>query len=273
MAATIAQHAHPAAGAQPADPPSPPASLVGSLTLLLRFSGVMAVILATASLPGSALFAVREITVQGAQNVSPTTIVSRSGLHRGDPLFTVSPPQVARTVETLPRVARASVHLALDGRVTIAVTERTAHVAVPFRGEYLILDSSGRVMDGRPSAGRLPVVTTEPFSPSWVRMGDRLPDPRVQLAIDALDVLPETIVGPGTNMRVDDAGELIFVSSDGITVRLGPFRGLPERAAVLAEILKAIRDRRLAVDYLDLRFSGNVVMRPRSANRGGERRP
>lgn len=272
MAATIAQHAHPAAGAQPADSASPPTSLVGSIALMLRFSGVMAVLLAAASLPGSSLFAVREITVQGARNIAPSTIVSRSGLRLGDPRFTVSPVHVARTIETLPRVARAWIHLALDGGVTIEVTERTAHAAVPFRGQYLILDPTGVVMDSRPSAGRLPVVSADRFSPAWMRMGDRLPDARIHLAIDALDELPETVVGPGTKMRADGVGELIFVSADGITVRLGPLRGLRERAAVLDEILDAIRDRRLAVDYLDLRFTGSVVMRPASANRGGERR-
>lgn len=272
MAATTTQPAHPAAGAQPAESTSPPTSLVGSIALMLRFSGVMAAMLATASLPGSSFFAVRAITVQGARNVSPSTIVSYSGLRSGDPLFTVSPLRVARRVETHPRVNRAWIHLALDGRVMIEVTERTAHTAVPFRGQYLILDPTGVVMDSRPSAGRLPVVTTDRFSPAWVRMGDRLPDARIHLAIDALDELPETVVGPGSKMQADGMGELIFVTPDGITVRLGPLRGLRERAAVLDEILEAIRDRHLAVEYLDLRFSGNVVMRPAGANPGGERR-
>ena len=272
MAATTTQPAHPAAGAQPADSTSPPTSLVGSIALMLRFSGVMAAMLATASLPGSSLFAVREITVQGAQNVSPAAIVARSGLRPGDPRFAVSPVRVARTVETLPRVARAWIHLALDGRVTIEVVERSARAAVPFHGRYLILDRTGFVMDSRPSAGRLPVVTTDRFSPPWMQMGDRLPDARIHLAIDALDEVPQAVVGPGTKMRADGAGDLILVTPDGITVRLGPLRGLRERAAVLHQILEAIRGRRLAVDYLDLRFSGNVVMRPASANRGGERR-
>lgn len=272
MAATIAQHAHPAAGAQPADSASPPASLVGSIALMLRLSGVMAVLLAAASLPGSSLFAVREVIVQGAHDISPTTVVARSGLRLGDPLFTVSPVRVAGAIETLPRVARAWIHLALDGRVTIEVVERTAHAGVPFRGQYLILDSTGVVMDSRPSAGRLPLVTADRFSPAWMRMGDRLPDARILLAIGALDELPETVVGPGSTMRADGMAELIFVTPDGITVRLGPLRGLRERAALLEEILEAIRDRHLAVEYLDLRFSGNVVMRPVSANRGGERR-
>lgn len=272
MAATIARHAHPAAGAQPADSTSPPASLVGSIALMLRFAAVMAAVLATASLPRSSLFAVREITVAGAQNVSPAAIVARSGLRPGNPLFAVSPVRVAMTIETLPRVARAWIHLTLDGRVTIEVAERTAYAAVPFRGRYLILDAAGVVMDSHPSAGRLPVVSADQFSPAWMRMGDRLPDARIHLAIDALDELPEAVVVAGTKVRADGLGDLILVTPDGIAVRLGPLRGLRERAALLDQILDAVRDRRLTVDYLDLRFSGNVVMRPASANRGGERR-
>lgn len=272
MATTIAQSALPAPGAQPADSAPPPISLVQSIGLVLRFCGVMVSLLAAASLPGSAVFAVHDISVQGNQHLSPAAVVARSGIRPGDPRFAVSPVRVAARVETLPRVARAWIHLALDGRVTIEIVERAEHAVLAFGGRYLILDRSGLVMDSASSPGRLPVVTTDRFAPAWIQIGERVPDARVILAIDALDEVPPAVVGQGTKIRVNAAGELVLVTPDGITVRLGPSRGLRERAAVLEQLLAAIRSRRLAVDYLDLRFAGNVVMRPAAVNPGGERR-
>lgn len=261
MAATTAQHAHSAAGAQPADSSSPPVSLVGSLAMVLRFSCAMAVALTVASLPASALFAVREITVQGAESVPHAVIAARSGIRLGDPRFAVSPSETARAVETLPRIQHAWIHLTLDGRVTIEVVERAAHAAVPFDGRYLVVDSSGVVIDSSPTAASLPVLTADQFSPFWMRFGDRLPDESINLALDALRQIPESLAGPGTKVRADALGEITLVTADGITVRLGALRGLRDRAGILDHILVEIRSRRLAVDYLDLRFAGNVVMK------------
>jgi hypothetical protein len=86
----------------------------------------------------------------------------------------------------------------------------------------------------------------------------------------ALGRLPAGVVVPGTRLRVEPLGDLVLFTPDGIAVRLGPLRGLDERASMMAEILAAVRARGLAVEYLDLRFTGNVVMKPAPDPAAGE---
>ena len=271
MVTLSAARAQPAAVSPTAEPAPVPRGPIETLSVLLRFGAVMAVVLASASLPASSLVGVRRVVVVGARTVSASDIVSRSGIRPGDRLLGASTSRTAARVRTLPRVARAEVSIGLGGAVTIRVEERRPYAAVPFRGHYLLLDASGVVIDTAPAAGRLPVVAAERLKPAWMQMGERLPEPRVSLAVQALRDLPREVLTPGVKIRAGTNGELALVTPDGITVRLGPRRGLRERAAPLPQLLTAVRHRGLAVEYLDLRFSGNVVMKPATRPGAGER--
>lgn len=271
MATSDPARAYPAAGTPPADPVVAPQSFTASAVVLLRFAVAMAVLLAVASLPQSALFAVRAVTVEGARTVPPSAVLARAGVRPGDRLRGVSTTDVARQVEELPRIARARVSVGLAGTVTVRVEERKESAALPFRGAYLILDPTGVVMDARPSAGALLVVTAPGISPAWVLPGQRLPVAGVRAALNAAGELPQEVIVPGTTIRAEPTGDLVLVTPDRIAVRLGPLRGLRERAAMLPQLLDAVRDRGLVLEYLDLRFDGSVVIKPAGTVTAGDR--
>jgi len=272
MATLSAVRAHPAAS-----PPSE-AATAGSLiplaqtARLLRFGAVMAVALAAASLPSSSWFVIRQVAVLGTTSVSAETVVAASGLREGDRLLGIPPQRIAARVASLPAVETARVTLELGGRATIRVVERRPFAAVRFRGRYYLVDPAGFVIAVRPTPGPLPVVEAEGLHPAWAREGDRLPDPRLRPALAALFALPADVVTPGIVVRTDRTGELALVTADGITVRLGSPKGLRERAARLAPLLDAVRTRGPAAGSLDLRFAGNVVLRPAPDTGAGERR-
>jgi cell division protein FtsQ len=266
--ATSAAHSQPAAAH--AAEPSPPPSRLSSVLLLLRFGTVMAVALGAAALPTSSLFAVRSVQVRGTVQVPAAEIVALAGLRRGDRLFAVPAAEITARVLRHPRVARAAVRVGNGGQIVIRIAERIPYAAFPFRGRYLILDRAGIVIDDQWSAGTLPVITATAFVPEWVHLGDRLPTGGIERALAALDRLPAAVVVPGTRLRVEPQGDLVLFTPDGIAARLGPLRGLEERAALMPEILAAVRARGLAAEYLDLRFSGSVVMKPAPILPAGE---
>lgn len=271
MAASDPAHTYPAAGTPPADPAAVPPSATTSVPALLRFGAVMAALLAVASLPASSLVAVRTVTVEGARTVPPSVILARAGVRPGDRVLGIAPAAVARRVEALPRLARASVTVGLAGHVTVRVEERREFAAVPHQGAYLILDRDGVVMDTRPSPGALLVITFPGIVPLWVRPGQRLPAAGVGAGLAAVDELPSAVLRPGTTIRVEPAGEFVLITPDRIPVRLGPLRGLRERSALLPRLLDVVRDRALTLDYLDLRFAGSVVIKPAGAPTAGDR--
>ncbi len=256
-------HASTAAGSLPASP-SPPeaASLASRVESLLRFVTIMAVLLAAAALPLSSFFAVTEIVVNGIRQVSAHEIVARSGVRIGAPRFTVQAAEVATRVARHPKIAKALVVAHPSGRVEIDVTERRATAAIPYRNVFLLVDASGVLLEKRGDRGNLPLLRVEDLALPWVRVGDDVPVPEIGQTLRVLELLPAEATRGSVEIRMDSAGEFSFVAAGGLLVLLGPMRGLGERAAMFPQVISALGKQRISVQYVDLRFLDNVVLRP-----------
>lgn len=238
-----------------------------SIARALRFGTAMAVLLAVAAFPRSGFFRVQEIVITGARTVPAAEIASRAAVRPGELLFAVPAQEAAARVARHPRLASATVYVTPAGRVRIAVTERTPTAALPYRGGFLVLDASGVAIEHRTTAPRLPLLVVDGAVLAWVRLGDHVPSPPVRRVLDGLLELPPQVAGPGARVRLDAAtSEFSLITADGMTVLLGERRGLAERAAILPQLLAAVRQRRMVVEYLDLRFGGSVVLKPAGAS-------
>ena len=190
MATLSAARAQPAAVSPTAEPAPVPRGPIETLSVLLRFGAVMAVVLAAASLPASSLIGVRRVVVVGARTVSAADIVSRSGIRPGDRLLGISTARAAARVRTLPRVARAEVSIGLGGAVTIHVAERRPYAVVALRGRYLLLDASGVVIDTAPAAGRPLRASVRPCS--WRKRRQNPQAARPPRRVRPLDTFPQS---------------------------------------------------------------------------------
>ena len=218
----------------------------------------MAALLAAASFPRSSFFRVTEVVVTGNRQISAGDLIAYSRIRSGDALLSVSAEQAAARIRRHPRVAGARVTVLPGGQVVIKVAERVARAAVPHSNGFLIVDPSGVVIDSRSDRAGLPALLVAGLSLPWVRLGDSLPAPQIRPALEVLRLLPPSIRQNGIDIRMDAAEEFTIVTSDGVLVLLGPLRGLRERAAMLPEILAVLRRQKIAVQYLDLRFTDNV---------------
>lgn len=260
--------AHPLTASPPAPSLPEAESPAVHLQVLLRFSTAMTVLLAVASFPRASFFRVTEVVVTGHRDVAAAAVVAYARIRPGDALFAVSSADVADRVARHPRVAAARVTVRSTGQVLIAVSERRAVAAVATLDTFLIVDSSGLVIDSRPDPSALPVLRVVGLSPPWVKLGDELPAPQVRQALKVLGLLPQSIQRAGVEIRMDLAEEFTIVTAGGVHVLLGPLRGLGDRAAILPEILSAIRQHKIAPRHIDLRFNGNVVLKPGAATEG-----
>lgn len=264
MAVTDAVHQHlrtqPAAQDQ-----SVPAGVVSThFPALLRFVAAMTVLVAAAAFPRSAFFTIREITVTGT-DVPAGHLIALSGLREGMRLFAVPAREVAARVAQHPRIASARVQLWPPDRVRIHVVERAAAAAFPYRGGVLLLDRFGVVMDWQPDPAGLTLVVADGPAVPWMRLGQRLPAAAIVRTLEAMQHLPAEVLGAGARLRMDAAGSLSLITADAITVLLGQPTGLGARAAVLPQVLAAVRQQPAGVEYVDVRFNGSIVFKPRPA--------
>jgi cell division septal protein FtsQ len=255
-------------------------SRVRSLALLVRFATVMAVLISAAAFLQSSFFSISDITVLGANRVDPADVLARSGLQRGQALASIDPRDVTSQLTHHPWIAGARLDVWPSGRVTIVIQERVPHAALPCamwcrtrsRDSYVLVDHTGVALAIVPPPPSVPVITVEGATLAWVRPGDRVPSDAALSALRVLAVMPQTEIARGLRLHVDRTGAIRMTTADGITVLLGRPRGVGPYTASLPQVLTAIRRQRLPVRYVDLRFTGSVILKPAVPARGGVHR-
>ncbi len=249
-----------------------PTSLVSTVRLL-RFATSIAVLVALALFPRSALFPIRAITVEGADHLSPDDVIARAQLQVGDRLFAVPASDVAARIMAHPWIASADVHLERSGTVRIRLTERSPYAAVGIAKEYYVVDRDGITLERLQLPPDLPILTVDGTGLARPQLGTSIPPRSARVALEVLEMLPPHLVRPGVQMTVGAGGDLTLMTEDRIAILLGQARGLQERTVLLVPLLEAVRRQPGGIEYVDLRYSGNVVVKPagKSTPRAGVR--
>lgn len=231
----------------------------------VRFVGVMLFFAAASAFTQSSFFAITEITVQGTRRLSESALISRSGLFPGQVLSSIRPSAVAARLDALPWVAAARVRVRPTGRVDLVIDERVAIAALPYRAKYILLDANGVAIETQSTPPAVPVISIEGEALPWLRLGDLVPSRKVRDAVQVLVLMPREEVARGLHLRIDRSGTVSVKTADGVTVLLGPPRGLGARAAVLPQVLAAIRRQHVREAIVDLRYAGSVILRGQPA--------
>lgn len=231
----------------------------------VRFAAVMAVLIAAVAFLQSSFFRITQITVHGARHLSADEIVARTDLYRGQTLSSIRPADVAARLTALPWIAAVRVQILPTGRVDLLVDERVPRAAIAFRHKYVTLDQESVAIEVASTPPSVPLISVEGVVLPWVRLGDRVPSRGVRDAVRALALLPGEEIARGLRLHVDRMGAVIVTTADGVTVLLGSPRGLGGRAAMLPQVLAAIRRQRLRSASVDLRFAGSVILRGQPA--------
>jgi cell division protein FtsQ len=239
-----------------------PALRLGRIILLL--AGAAAAVAAGAQwLLTSALFAVAVVEVQGTSRLSPAEVREAAAISPGENLFRLNSAEIVARLRQLGPVKRAEVIRSFPNRVTLVVEER-----VPFTlaqaGRLYWLDEDGVSLGPEPRAvtPRLPVITG--IRPEEIRNAGESAE-RARGAVSLIRSMLRT----GSSLtreisEIDMSGPdgPVLYTVDGVEVRLGTAEW-EDRLGRLDGVLAQIRTLGEPVEYVDLRFRGQVVFKPR----------
>jgi cell division protein FtsQ len=240
---------------------------------VLRFLAAIAFLCGVASFAGSSVFDIRSISVSGNRAVPAPEVLAGAGVRTGTSLFTVNAGRIRDRLLQDPRIAAVSVAVAFPDRVRIAVRERAAAAALRVPGGYVLLGSDGVAIVPSGTPGPLPALTVDRLDPAVVQAGIVVPSPHARFGADIAGSLPEELRPDVAALRVDEAGEVILYTRDGIAIRAGAPDGIRDRLARVPDVLAAIRSRGLRVEYVDIRFPGSVIVKPIGGPAGPAGRP
>ncbi|MEK7364389.1 MAG: cell division protein FtsQ/DivIB [candidate division NC10 bacterium] len=242
-----------------------------ALPVALRVGGILLLLGSTAGglaaavqwLLTSPRFAVAVVEVQGTSRLSPAEVREAAAISHGENLFRLNSEEVVARLRQLGPVKRAEVIRSFPNRVTLVVEER-----VPFTlaqaGRLYWLDEDGVSLGPEPRAvtPRLPVITG--IRPEETRSGGAAAED-ARAAVSLIRSMLRTgssLTREISEIDMSGADGPILYTVDGVEVRLGT-ADWEDRLGRLEGVLAQIRSLGEPMEYVDLRFRGQVVFKPR----------
>lgn len=216
----------------------------------------------------SPLLAVDSITVRGTARESQSAVEAAAGVRKGTALLFVDPGDVARRVEALPWVAKATVSRELPNGLTITVIERSpvAWVRAPVAegapkgtlGVPVLIDRFGRVLgdSSEPPAGLPELIGITHLPARGGRITPATPAAAIAVLPDALRAQTGSVVkrnGQAVLKLIPLPGGSRPIAGE---VRLGSFDQIAAKGAAALAVIDQLALGREHVRYVDVRVPG-----------------
>ena len=242
-----------------------------ALAVALRLAGIILLLAGAAAVVAAAVqwlltsprFAVAVVEVRGTSRLSPAEVREAAAISPGENLFRLNSEEVVARLRQLGPVKRAEVIRSFPNRVTLVVEER-----VPFTlaqaGRLYWLDEDGVSLGPEPRAvtPRLPVITG--IRPEETRSGGAAAED-ARAAVSLIRSMLRTgspLTREISEIHMSGADGPVLYTVDGVEVRLGTV-DWEDRLGRLEGVLAQIRSLGEPMEYVDLRFRGQVVFKPR----------
>jgi cell division protein FtsQ len=217
----------------------------------------------------SPLFVIKQVELDATGRPGPEEIRSMSGIRPGMNLLALHTEDVSRRLETHPWIQHATVVKRLPDRVLIKVRKRRPAVLVGVQGCLYYMDAEGKILDEVEPGASLdfPMITgLEQGVGEARRCGEGR---EVQQALSLLHGLHATpALGSVSEIHIDRSEGLSFVLEEfSVPVRMG-WSGFLAKRIRFEKALPSLATQSNAIECVDLRFSGQIVLKERQGGKG-----
>jgi cell division protein FtsQ len=210
--------------------------------------------------------AVQDIIVTGMDRLSRDEVIRAADLALGDDILEVDTDSVAARVAALPLVRSVEARRTWKREVIVSVVERTPLAAV-LLDRLCEVDEEGVVLPGDPSGSVSDLTIIRGLDVGAVPAGTRLQSPGLQPALELVTRLSRPELALDRVVSEIWAGEadslVMFLLSNAVPVRVGRGDIPPRRLMAFRAVIEDLVAKDIDPEYLDLRFSGQIVVKPR----------
>ena len=213
----------------------------------------------------TATFLLKNTDVTGATLKTPKEVAKAANLDKSMLIWRVPVRQAEDTIRRFPEVASVDVSRRWPATVTVKIRERVPAGAVLNGNRCIVIDKDGVAF--RNLASPPPGLNIVRLSaPVKAELGKPLPAPAIGSILKCLNLIPESGLGAGTKLVLDQRKCLVGYTADGMVFRLGPVDDAPERLEFLKRLLKGKQGPglRAKARVIDVSTAGGEVWIPRS---------
>ena len=231
-------------------------------------ASILALYALSCALVRSPLFVVKRVELEASGRPGPDEIRSMSGIRPGMNMLLLDTEEVSRRLETHPWIQHATVVKRLPDQVLIKVLKRKPAVLVGVQGCLYYMDAEGKILDKVEPGGSLdfPMMTgLEQDVEDARRCGDGRD---LQQALSLLRVLQATpALWSVSEVQIDRSEGLSFVLEGfPVPVHMG-WSGFPEKMIRFEKALPSLASQLNGIECVDLRFSGQIVLKQREGGK------
>lgn len=217
----------------------------------------------------SQLFIVKEVQVEGSGTVGADEIRFLSGIRPGANLLSFRTSNVSRRLEAHPWIENATVVKRFPDQVLVRVQEERPALLVEVQGCLYYMNGRGRLLDRVRQGAPLDFPMISGLGQGVEEIHRCREGRDLHEALSLLQaLLAAPTLGPVSEIQVDRSEGLSFVLEGfPVPVRVG-WSGFPDKMNRFEEALPLLGSQSSAIERVDLRFSGQIVVREREEDNG-----
>jgi cell division protein FtsQ len=231
------------------------------VVLFLGIAGVVVLLVGALAVLASPIFAVRDFDVTGAVYTTQDELQPILDAAKGKAILTLDTDEIARQLQQLPWVRRASVQTGFPHTLHVQISERIPAAAyVGSDRQWRVLDLDGHVIavipDGAQPAAYLPIDGQGPDLAAGTDAGATY-----RLAAELATSMPPELRNIVAAVLLKTSGELGLRLTSGTVVTFGPATDLRNKLATTIVLLRKFPPSTLA--SIDVTDPGNPATTPR----------
>lgn len=122
----------------------------------------------------SPIFNIQEIQVNNINRISSETIISLSGLTKGQNIFRFLTNNIERNIKQEPYVENVEVKRILPNKIEINITERERNYSLEFLNGYAYINNQGYILEISNDKDNLPILQGATTPEEEIKVGNRL---------------------------------------------------------------------------------------------------
>ena len=196
----------------------------------------------------SPIFNIQDIEVLNNSKVSSDTIISLSGINKGENIFKFISSNIVNNIKKNAYIKDVKIKRVIPSKVQIEVQEREAKFSIPVLGQYAYLSSQGYILEIAQNELNLPVIYGLETPEENIVAGNRLINEDLEDLETVLRIMnsmqENELYDKVTNIDISNKNDyIVYMQGEQKTIHLGDASNLSNRLLYVKAILEEEKDK------------------------------
>ncbi|MDI6732291.1 MAG: cell division protein FtsQ/DivIB [Candidatus Margulisbacteria bacterium] len=212
------------------------------------------------------IWQISNIVINGAKILLPEEIKTMAAVPLSSNLFFTSLKRTQTNLDKITAIRKYSIFRIPPGTIMINITEREPIATIVFAKRSVIIDKDGYILNGNPNLTlNIPDLVELPVITGLIGMDmletDRVDRKSAQVAWNIIIQLDKFFKAKSIKLDLGGLESLNFLLDDTLRVKLGDDHDINGKMRVFEALLPQIAGQWQQVEYVDVRFVNNPVIR------------